>query len=161
MRFNTNGFNPSDEQNQNNQTTQPKRVAVPVDIKVFSASLQAFQDKMVEIQKEFQILFQDRVKVLFDAVPDLEAIEIIQYTPYFMDGDACEFSINSVSFYENEDFESDYNDDFDCPSEQQVLKDALDSFIYANEELMKSLYGDHVQVVITREDTKLKHYDHE
>lgn len=158
MRFNTSGFNPSDEQN---QPEQPKRVAIPVDIKVFSDSLQAFQEKIADLRKEFQSLFQEQVKVLFGAVPDLEGIAIIQYTPYFNDGDTCEFSVSSVSFY-NEDFDEDnYESDFSSPPEQKILKDSLKSFIYNNEELMKSLYGDHAKVIITREETKVEIYDHE
>lgn len=158
MRFNTDGFNPSDEQNQD---TKPKRVAVPVNVNDFTNALEAFQEKVNAMREEFKVLFQERVDILFGAVPDLEAIEIIQYTPYFMDGDVCEFSISSVSFYDEEEFDSDYESDFSSPSEQQVLKDALNRFIYGNEELMKSMYGDHARIVITREGTEVNEYDHE
>lgn len=158
MRFNTDGFNPSDEQN---ESTKPKRVAVPINVNDFTDALQAFEAKINAMKQEFKALFQERVNMLFGAVPDLEAIEIIQYTPYFMDGDVCEFSISTVSFYDEEDFDSDYDYDFDSPSEQQSLKDALNRFIYANEELMKSMYGDHARIVITREGTEVEEYDHE
>lgn len=155
MRFNTTGFTPSDEK------TQPERVAIPVDLQVFSASLEAFETKIEELKQEFQSLFQDRLKVLFDAVPVLEAIDLIQYTPYFNDGDTCEFGIKSIGFYDEKDFESDYDANFDSPPEQEALKDALTQFIYRNEDLMKSLYGDHVQVTITREETTTEEYEHE
>lgn len=158
MRFNTEGFNPSDEQN---TPATPQRVAIPIDIKDFSQSLQDFQLKVSALQKEFQNLFQDRVKVVFDAVPALEKIEIIQYTPYFMDGDACEFSISSVSFYDDVEESHGYEEDFTSPSEQQVLKEALNKFIYQNEELMKSMYGDHAIISITREGTEIDEYEHD
>ena len=161
MRFNTTGFNPSDEQTQPAEITQPKRVAVPVDINVFSASLKAFETKIEKLKQEFQSLFQERLKVLFDAVPALEAIDLIQYTPYFNDGDTCEFRINSVGFYDEKDFESDYGANFDSPLEQEALKDALTQFIYRNADLMKSLYGDHVKVTITPEETTIEEYEHE
>ena len=158
MRFNTEGFTPSDEQN---TPATPQRVAIPVNIKDFSQSLQDFQAKVEALQKEFQNLFQDRVKVVFDAVPALEKIEIIQYTPYFMDGDVCEFSISSVSFYDDVEKSHGYEEDFDCPSEQQVLKDALNKFIYQNDELMKTMYGDHAIISITREGTEVDEYEHD
>lgn len=158
MRFNTTGFNPSDDQS---QPSTPKRVAIPVDSKVFYQSLEDFQTRIEALRQEFQTLFQSQVKVLFDAVPDLEAIDIVQYTPYFNDGDTCEFGISSVSFYNEEDFSHDYDSDFDSPQEQQALKDLLKTFIYSNEDLMKSLYGDHAQITITREETKIEEYEHD
>lgn len=156
MRFNTTGFNPSDEQN-----STPKRVAVPFNTNEFIKSLQDFEEKVQQLKKDFQALFQDRVKIVFDAVPDLESIQIIQYTPYFMDGDACEFSIHSVSFYNEEEPDSDWDFDFDSPSDQQSLKDALKGFIYTNENLMCDMFGDHAQITITREGTDVSEYDHE
>lgn len=158
MRFNTENFNPSDEQK---EPAQPKRVAIPVDSKVFSQSLQEFESKIAELKKEFQNLFQDRVNVLFGAVPDLEGISIIQYTPYFNDGDVCEFRIGSVSFHEEEDFEQEWDDDFDSPADQQELKDALNEFIYNNQDLMKDMYGDHAYIRITRAGTDISEYEHE
>lgn len=158
MRFNTDGFNPSDEQNQD---TQPKRVAVSVNISDFTNALQAFEAKISAMREEFKVLFKERVDMLFGAVPDLEAIEIIQYTPYFMDGDVCEFSISSVSFYDEDDYDQDWDYDFDSPVEQQLLKDALLRFIRSNDELMKSMYGDHAKITITREGTEVEEYDHE
>lgn len=158
MRFNTDGFNPSDEQNKD---SKPKRVAVPVNINDFTDALQAFEAKITAMREEFKVLFKERVDMLFGAVPALEAIEIIQYTPYFMDGDVCEFSIYSVSFYDEEDFDSDWDYDFDSSADEQSLKDALLGFIRSNEELMKSMYGDHAKITITREGTEIDEYDHE
>jgi len=156
MRFNTNGFTPSDD-----EQAKPKRVAVPVDIKEFIQSLNDFEAKVEQLRKDFQTLFQERVKIIFDAVPDLESIEIIQYTPYFMDGDACEFSIHSVSFYNEEEADSDWDYDFDSPSDQQSLKDALKGFIYTNENLMRDMFGDHAKIIITREGTQVNEYEHD
>lgn len=156
MRFNTNGFTPSDDE----QST-PKRVAIPFDSKEFIQSLQDFEEKVEQLRKEFQELFQSRVKVVFDAVPDLESIQIIQYTPYFMDGDACEFSIHSVSFYNEEEPDTDWDYDFESPSEQQVLKDALQGFIYSNQDLMCEMYGDHAEITITRDGTDISEHEHD
>lgn len=156
MRFNTNGFTPSDDE----QST-PKRVAIPFDSKEFIQSLQDFEEKVKQLRKEFQELFQSRVKIVFDAVPDLESIQIIQYTPYFMDGDACEFSVHSVSFYNEEEPDTDCDYDFESPSEQQVLKDALQGFIYSNQDLMREMYGDHAEITITREGTVVSELEHD
>lgn len=39
-------------------------------------------------------VFADGVKVIFEKHPTLEYISWTQYTPYFNDGEACEFSVN-------------------------------------------------------------------
>jgi hypothetical protein len=58
------------------------------------AELAAFEEKkkamLAEIQKEFPVMFVD----LFKQAPNLKSFGWPQYTPYFNDGDTCEFSVH-------------------------------------------------------------------
>ena len=66
-------------------------------------TLQQKFDELVEkqraLQKEFQTtaqaLFKETTKEFFDQNPLVNAIVWTQYTPYFNDGDTCEFHVRS------------------------------------------------------------------
>lgn len=63
--------------------------------------LAAFEEKrklmLVEIQKEFPVMFVD----LFKQTPKLKSFGWRQYTPYFNDGDTCEFYVHTDDPYIN------------------------------------------------------------
>lgn len=69
--------------NQNNQILEK-----------IKAELAAFEEKrkalVAELQQEFPVMFTD----IFATAPRLKSISWRQYTPYFNDGDSCEFSAN-------------------------------------------------------------------
>lgn len=68
--------------------------------------LQTEFDKMLndqrELQKQFQVraqeLFKNITKEFFDKNPGITGVVWTQYTPYFNDGDTCEFSVNDCTF---------------------------------------------------------------
>ena len=71
-----------------------------------STTLQDEFDKLLEEQRElrarFQVkaqeLFKQTTKEFFDKNPGITAVIWTQYTPYFNDGDTCEFSVNEPYF---------------------------------------------------------------
>jgi hypothetical protein len=75
------------------------------------AELAAFEEKkramLAEIQKEFPVMFKD----LFSQAPNLKSFGWTQYTPYFNDGDTCEFSVHLSYPYINGENDDDYDDD--------------------------------------------------
>lgn len=68
--------------------------------------LQQKFDKLIEDQRELQRQFQETGKKLFKEVTKeffekntgITAIIWTQYTPYFNDGDTCEFNVNDATF---------------------------------------------------------------
>ena len=88
--------------NQNNQILEK-----------IKAELAAFEEKrkalVAELQQEFPIMFKD----IFATSPKLKSYSWTQYTPYFNDGDTCEFSahvddgdvngVSRVSHYDDDD----------------------------------------------------------
>ena len=55
-----------------------------------------------EMKKRFRLeatdLFKTITKEFFDENPGITAIHWTQYTPYFNDGDVCEFRVNEIHF---------------------------------------------------------------
>jgi len=75
------------------------------------AELAAFEEKkkvmLAELQNEFPTMFVD----LFKQAPNLKSFGWTQYTPYFNDGDTCEFSVHLDYPYFNGIDSEDYDDD--------------------------------------------------
>lgn len=51
-----------------------------------------------KFQEQAQGLFKTITKEFFDKNPGITGVVWTQYTPYFNDGDTCEFSVNDATF---------------------------------------------------------------
>lgn len=73
-----------------------------------------------KFQKDAQDIFRKTLRAFFEKNPGINALVWTQYTPYFNDGDTCEFSVNDVSFT-NATSEDDLNqinyDEYDGENE--------------------------------------------
>ena len=152
-------------------------------------TLQAKFDELLEkqraLQQEFQTtaqqLFKETTKEFFELNPMVNAIVWTQYTPYFNDGDTCEFSVGCATFTNSDGSDirwGEYNGDeegvwcygADCYNEETPpegfdsdLCDSFDSMIQSAEmqDVMKAMFGDHVQVFATREGFDVNDHDHD
>ena len=112
-----------------------------------------------------RLAFDEAARNLFAAHPDLESFGWKQFTPYFNDGDACEFwarteypSVNGVDGEEvtdgtgYDDAGNPYQKEAASPEYpmQQAVKQMLGA--YAGDDL-REFFGDHVEVVVERGDT--------
>jgi len=69
-------------------------------------ALQLEFDKLLSDQAELRKQFQERAQALFKNItkeffeknPGITGVVWTQYTPYFNDGDTCEFSVNDCTF---------------------------------------------------------------
>ena len=156
------------------------------------SDLQSAFDKLLdeqrELQKKFQTtaqaLFKETTKEFFDKNPNVTAIVWTQYTPYFNDGDTCEFGVNDATFtnapdpsnvrwgeYDgDEEFAADGSEIFaweswgEPPEGINVnMCEAFGRMIQSSEmeDVMKAMFGDHVKVVATREGFDVDDYDHD
>ena len=85
------------------------------------AELAAFEEKkqamLKELQKEFPVMFTE----IFKQAPNLKSFGWRQYTPYFNDGDSCEFGVNvDYPLINGED--EDYGDDVEISIKIQDYK---------------------------------------
>lgn len=58
-----------------------------------------------EIKAKNESFFKEAINFLFEGLPALENISWNQYTPYFNDGDTCEFGVNEIDVNTDEDGE--------------------------------------------------------
>lgn len=139
-----------------------------------------FEKQKKALVKELKKDLKSVLKEIFNTVPSIKSIYWTQYTPYFMDGDTCEFSINEiivsnskdefVDYAGDDDFEDDtlWTDNADSVSSEYVpdaaqrklLKD-FSNIVFKSEDLIKEIFGDHVRVIGTKTGFKTEEYDHE
>lgn len=163
------------------------------------SSIQEEFDKLVEEQQELTKRFQAKAQELFKATtkeffeknPAVTAIVWTQYTPYFNDGDTCEFSVGDVYFtnandeqleditsygeYEGEDEEvwSESSWGFKYTMERHpekdfsgidlALADKFSALVQSSEmeSVMEAMFGDHVRVTATRDGFDVRDHDHD
>jgi hypothetical protein len=101
------------------------------------------------IQEEFQAIFEE--------YPHLEGIWWPQYTPYWNDGDPCYFRVRSCSLELTCDENSSEADPWFGEAFRRV-EALLDTF---DEDDMEAVFGDHVQVNVTRDGFETSEYDHD
>lgn len=171
-----------------------------------------------DFREKMSGLFTEAMSQFFKEAPRVKAIIWTQYTPYFNDGETCEFAVGYIFFlkefdpynrenpykYECSDsiIEIDVSEDLynrfvgyyqqalereksindnksACDSKYYLervnsLRESLDnddgtmnkceiirSIISSNEGLMHSLFGDHVTVYVTADQTYVDEYDHD
>lgn len=94
----------------------------------------------------------------FEKYPTLDSFAWNQYTPYFNDGDTCEFSVNPYVDINNID-EGDLESN---STEAEISNDIRQLIEQIPEELMLDIYGDHVKVTIHRNTfVQVDQYDHD
>jgi hypothetical protein len=136
-------------------------------------TLTEFSKEFEEVKAEFtgraRKMFTASLKDLFENNPDLGMIEWEQYTPYFNDGDTCEFGVHQPFFIpvdvrDRTDDEDEYDYRYDCGMEENDDMKAVSRFIQNQDDLMQSLYGDHVKVVVRRDPkgivVEVEEFDH-
>jgi hypothetical protein len=167
-------------------TTQPipQGVSSPEAVTNFKAAtetidaLRAELDaKMEELRNQFREDFSKIAKEFFTAVPRIKSLTWTQYTPYFMDGDPCEFSLNDIEFSTDENPDAEYYREFTdddgsfaemsytlktlVTPEEFALCQKMESIIHSNADLMEDLFDDHVMVVLTANGAETHEYDHD
>lgn len=150
-------------------------------------SLKTLIAEFEAMQANFQLkgkeALSDEMKDFFNMNPGIKCITWTQYSPYFNDGEACEFRVNSPMFsnsdeadalrhgeYSGDDeniwvFGDDcYDDSTASPTEQEVkAMNEMDKMLQsgAASNLFESLFGNHVSVTITANGISVFDYDHD
>lgn len=124
------------------------------------------------------------ISALLAKHPEVDSVRWTQYTPYFNDGDACEFGVNDPkvrlvdadarSTEDSEECEDgEYLDAWDLgyyaeqhgeakPEALMTSLRSLNSLFSESEDAMKATFGDHAQVTVGRDgQAEVEEYDHE
>jgi hypothetical protein len=147
------------------------------DFKEIKKSIKKLQD---EAKKQVANLFKEAANDLFKENPQLIDFGWEQYTPYFNDGDECIFRTSSgyprINGYDNNtgDFDEEcytsngelLPDQTKYPKLTDKQKEALEKKVinFLNnfeDDDYKSMFGDHQQIVVTREGIEVTDYEHD
>lgn len=142
--------------------------------------IEAKRRELQAAQKAFQAELQASIGGIFEnffaAHPDVEIISWRQYTPYFNDGEACEFGVYEPEFFfegewdENERYNEGHSSwsfsrgaETDSRFSAQLKADwnGISDLIQGDEDSMLAIFGDHVTVTVTRDGITVDEYDHD
>lgn len=140
-------------------------------------------DLRATYQKKTQGLFKKAFLAFFEQNPEVTAVGWRQYTPYFNDGDTCEFStyvpyawvtnakdlenLQPYGEYAGEDEgvwidNPDHGDHGDVPPSVTKNAEALRKLLVSvSDDMYKEMFGDHVTVTATREGFEVNDHNHE
>lgn len=146
------------------------------------SNFEAFrQDFMTKAREEFNTT----IKEIFDFIPEINYVTWVQYTPYFNDGDTCEFMVGDISFTNasEEEIGNVYYGEYDGEDESVFVypcwgsdkdkvpltkeqKKVIDDFTNvcnssAFEDIMLFTFGDHVRVIGNRDGFSVEEYEHD
>jgi hypothetical protein len=139
-------------------------------LKDMRAEVRRLREKM---KAQCQTLFHDGMKELFANHPKLTSFSWTQYTPYFNDGDTCEFSVHKDYLhmeFDGQEFDevSDYafkggseSDERKCVGLREAYEEVAEILDSLEESDFKSLFGDHVQVTATKDGVTADEYSHD
>jgi hypothetical protein len=124
------------------------------------AELVAFEEKKKEFTKELQKEFPSMFKELFEKSDKIQSFGWTQYTPFFNDGDTCEFGvhvdepyingeyIDECEWYSNGEYPELANDSSIDIEACKLVGEFIDIINSIPEEILKDLFGDHALVTI-------------
>ncbi len=106
--------------------------------------------------------------------PEIKAIGWTQYTPYFNDGDRCEFSVLGLNYSlvdEREDsfYGDGWNEAYGVRRDTNLRSDTAKDLEDLYEELcsssvapiMEAVFVDHSKVLVTQDGVEVEFYDHD
>lgn len=143
----------------------------------------SFYDQVANIQKviedartQAKNAFMAELKDFFARNQDIKAIVWTQYTPYFNDGDTCEFRVNDIcaSNYEDVSHYGEWESEDPTPADLMVYESygrpgytrelrELNDFMQSNlgEEVLQFAFGDHVSIRVTANGITIDEYEHD
>ena len=134
-----------------------------------SEAYKAARERIAAAKKEAQEVvkaeFEKEALSLLDEL-GIDSFTWQQYTPYFNDGDACVFSvyadeprINDVDPYETDNFPKYGTAEYDTFwTPYRLIANFVTSF---SEEDLEFMFGDHVEVTVSRDGIEVEEYSHD
>lgn len=119
----------------------------------FKSQVSKLRESLKETGEQF---LKENLKDMFEKFPQLEVISWTQYTPYFNDGEECTFSSNH-DWPEIEGEGLKYGE----PAYEEIRNHLKNFMAHLDDDLMYDLFGDHVQIVVTKDGISVEEYDHE
>jgi hypothetical protein len=122
-------------------------------------------DCNAKVKSAGKAAFANELKTLFDSHPELVAVRWNQYTPYFNDGNTCEFGVGGLAYKTTSTPEDagDLEDGFDYAwGNESPLLVSLGEFRKGFiDEVLLAAFGDHVEITATRDGIEVEEYSHD
>jgi hypothetical protein len=145
-------------------------------IEIVKAAVAEYNTKLEELKASVSKALEPALKDLIKG--DIIGVRWTQYTPYFNDGDPCEFWVNEVycKTSKNDEDDGDYEDGFISSysvkyieglevSEQEKLakqiNEAGELISSIPESVLQNTFGDGYQITVTADGIDVDDYDHD
>jgi hypothetical protein len=128
------------------------------------------EELKAEISREAKSKGKKEIKAHLDEIfakfPDITGVRWRQYTPYFNDGDPCEFSVREAEVKINETGgDNDDGWEYSLPDKHKASKAIRDfsNLIQSTgmSDVMETVFGDHVEVIVTPKEVVVEDYEHD
>ena len=124
----------------------------------FESFKKQVEDLRTKLQETGEQFLLEHFKETFDKHQNLKEVRWTQYTPYFNDGEECTFRSN----HEWADIiGADGELDYDSKEYKEIKKNIREFLSQFDDELLRNLFGDHVEIVVTKEGINVEKYEHE
>lgn len=108
--------------------------------------------------------FYQEYKHLFDANPEIKSVTWTQYTPYFNDGDSCEFGVNDIAIYDpaSQKHQDTWSLEYKKSPLAEVAKKFREIHSAIDSDVFESVFSDHVRVTISNDGSvEVEDYEHD
>jgi hypothetical protein len=154
-------------------------------IKALKEASENYHKVKEEFTEKCKSLLEKSFNELFEKYPALEEVRWNQYSPYFNDGDSCEFSANT----EYCEINGESPDDKECdreiivdygkwngteyvgrktainpnynPEKGDMVNDVKDLLALIPDDVYEEMYDNHTSVIVTREGIETEDYEHD
>lgn len=128
-----------------------------------------YDEQVAKMQEGIKTEMKNAFKEFFNDNPNIEALVWTQFTPYFNDGDACVFHVQDFFPASKEELQQLKDDeidiwDLDCYPSSELQKQArpfTNALHKIDDAIFLSAFGDHCQVIATREGFDVDEYQHD
>lgn len=143
----------SDGTNYNKRKTNMSTEALKKEFMEFKKQIAELKDKLNKTGEQFLV---KNFKEVFNNHPKLEEVRWSAYTPYFNDGEPCEYSSDHLS-PELAGAELEYNGE-----EYNQIEGEIKAFMEMfDDDLMYDMFGDHIEILVTQDGMAVEEYDHD
>jgi hypothetical protein len=146
-------------------------------------------EKLAQMKKEYEVACKDVGKKgvvellneFFTDNPQINAVKWRQYTPYFNDGDTCEFSLHGVYFQlvdpksfnlteDGGDYEDGFYSSWDVEYENKAKgaktlaknMKGIENILDSSADVLNVAFGDHMEILVQRDgNVEVEDYEHD
>jgi hypothetical protein len=137
-----------------------------------------FRAAQKRMQQEGKGALKEAIEEVFEKHPQLMGIRWEQFTPYFNDGEACEFSVHEPTIKmkggdasepdedaeeddDGYDYYSSYSEEKYSPEKRAAYKDVSAIFEALPDELLLAVFDDHARITVTRRGFSVDECSHD